>query len=102
MLSGGEMQRLGFARLFFHRPKYAIMDEATSALDMELEARCLSHCAELNITMVSVTHRPSAAAFHQKVLRLDGTGSWSLESMTEEAAQEVEEMVSPRSKLDPT
>jgi len=77
ILSGGEMQRLGFARLFFHSPRYAILDEATSALDIALEARCLSRCRELGITLVSVAHRPSAAAFHATILRLDGTGNWS-------------------------
>jgi putative ATP-binding cassette transporter len=81
MLSGGEQQRLGFARLFYHKPAYAIMDEATSALDVALEHKCLHHCNELGITMISVVHRPSAMQHHRKVLRLDGTGSFQVEQI---------------------
>ena len=34
----GERQKLGFARLLYHRPRFAILDEATSSLDEESEA----------------------------------------------------------------
>lgn len=82
MLSGGEQQRLGFARVFYHLPAYAIMDESTSALDVESENKCLARCVELGITMVSVVHRPSAKDFHQRLLVLDGTGGYKIEDVT--------------------
>jgi ABC-type uncharacterized transport system fused permease/ATPase subunit len=64
LLSGGEQQRLGFARVFYHKPAFAIMDESTSALDMELEHQCMTACQSMGIAMISVAHRPSLFAYH--------------------------------------
>ena len=83
ILSGGEKQRLGFARLFYRKPNFAVIDEGTSALDVATEARCLQACVDARITMISVAHRPSVLRFHQNVIRLDGEGgaSWSKASV---------------------
>ena len=69
IFSGGELQRIGFARLFFHRPTFALMDEATSALDMELEAKLMSTALALGITMINVAHRPSLLQYHNRLLK---------------------------------
>ncbi len=73
-LSGGEAQRMGFLRLFYHKPSFAIMDEATSALPVSLESKLLKRCVDLNITMVSVAHRPSVIQYHSQILEIGNAG----------------------------
>jgi putative ATP-binding cassette transporter len=72
-LSGGEKQRLAFARLFLHRPDIIVLDEATSALDPnsqdELMALLTNELAET--TLVSVGHRPELEAFHSRKIVLE-------------------------------
>ncbi len=81
VLSPGEMQRLSFIRLLYHRPTLAFLDEATSALDAEMEGLLYSAAVELNVTLVSVGHRASLRAFHQSLLYVKGDGSWTLEPL---------------------
>jgi putative ATP-binding cassette transporter len=72
-LSGGEKQRLAFARLFLHNPDIIVLDEATSALDeksqdamMELMTKELPKA-----TVVSVAHRAELEAFHSRKIVLE-------------------------------
>jgi putative ATP-binding cassette transporter len=73
VLSGGEQQRLAFARLLLNRPRFAFLDEATSALDIASEERLYSRLAGLPIAIVSIGHRPSLRKFHQRVIELSRT-----------------------------
>jgi len=71
-LSGGEKQRLAFARLIIHKPNLIVLDEATSALDPESQER-LMHLINEKIpeaTVISVGHRPELEAFHERKLVL--------------------------------
>src|SRR3546814_12562212 len=42
ILSLGQQQRLAFARLLLHRPRWVFLDEATAALDEENQAMAMS------------------------------------------------------------
>lgn len=74
--SGGQKQRVAMARLFYHRPKYAILDECTSAVSDEIEDKIYETCKELGITIFTVSHRKNLARHHDKVLHFDGRGKW--------------------------
>lgn len=72
LLSGGERQRIAFARLLVQRPDIVIMDEATSALDEDSQTSLLAlFDDELCLaTLISVGHRPSLDAFHDRRLTM--------------------------------
>jgi putative ATP-binding cassette transporter len=92
-LSLGEQQRLAFGRVLVNMPRLVILDEATSALDMVAEARMYSLLRDMGkkqllkdgkmsapgLTYVSVGHRPSLLAYHDKRLRLGGEDEHSVE-----------------------
>lgn len=80
LLSPGEQQRLAFARIWLHRPRFVILDEATSALDVGLEEAMYRLLVELGCSYLSVGHRPTLHAFHAQILELSGGGGWSLRS----------------------
>ena len=72
-LSGGEKQRLAFARLLIHRPDVIVMDEATSALDPGSQEHLLKLIDEKmpNATLISVGHRPELEDYHGRKLVLE-------------------------------
>eukprot|EP01126_Amoeba_proteus_P064599 TRINITY_DN9066_c0_g1_i2.p1 TRINITY_DN9066_c0_g1~~TRINITY_DN9066_c0_g1_i2.p1 ORF type:complete len:951 (+),score=163.93 TRINITY_DN9066_c0_g1_i2:67-2919(+) len=77
-LSKGEQQRLVMARLFYHRPMFALLDESTSALDHEWERVIHGLCQRFNISLISVGHRKSLYNYHQTILCLYIDGSWEM------------------------
>jgi putative ATP-binding cassette transporter len=72
-LSGGEKQRLAFARILLHRPEIIVLDEATSALDPASQDKLMELLTkELDATtIVSVGHRPELEAFHNRKIILE-------------------------------
>ncbi|WP_183711727.1 MULTISPECIES: ABC transporter ATP-binding protein/permease [unclassified Rhizobium] len=72
-LSGGEKQRLAFARLLLHDPDIIVLDEATSALDEKSQDNMMEMIIrELpKVTIISVAHRAELEAFHSRKITLE-------------------------------
>lgn len=78
VLSVGEQQRVAFARVLLHAPRYALLDEATSALDIANELSLYRLLTGTGTTLVSVGHRPSILQYHPQVLEIVADGAWQL------------------------
>lgn len=72
-LSGGEKQRLAFARIFLHQPAIVVLDEATSALDPDSQDKLMALLTDelAQTTVISVGHRPELEAFHSRKIVLE-------------------------------
>ena len=76
MLSLGEQERLGLARALLFEPDFLFLDEATASLDEPGEETLyqLLHRRLPRTTIVSIGHRSTLAAFHQRRLAFDREG----------------------------
>jgi putative ATP-binding cassette transporter len=72
VMSLGEQQRLAFARLLLHRPRWVFLDEATAALDEENQDSMMRLFREelAGSALVSIGHRPGLDAYHDRTLHL--------------------------------
>lgn len=91
VLSGGLQQRVAMARLFYHRPRYAILDECTSSVTLEIERVMYDEAKRLGITLMTVSHRRSLWKYHEKILQFDGQGKYIFTKLDAERRLELEE-----------
>lgn len=100
VLSGGEKQRIGLARLFFHRPRFAVLDESTSAINVDEEGPMYEYAISLKITLFSIAHRLQLKRFHHRLLTIhgDGNGGWDVKDI--DRSKEWQKFMKQRSAVD--
>jgi len=74
VLSGGEQQRLAFARALLVKPDWLFLDEATASLPEDAQEALYRLLKEKlpRTTLVSIGHRASLAAYHARRLQWRG------------------------------
>ncbi|KUL86202.1 hypothetical protein ZTR_08368 [Talaromyces verruculosus] len=105
VLSGGEKQRMAFARLLYHEPRYAFIDEGTSAVSSDVEGLLYERSKEKGITLITISTRASLKKYHtfQLTLGLGMSGDeWEFDRIgTEKEKMGVEkELQELRKRLD--
>ena len=91
VFSGGLQQRIAMARLFYHKPRYAILDECTSSVTLEMERKMYETAKSLGTTLMTVSHRRSLWKYHSKILQFDGQGGYFFGDLDAERRIELED-----------
>ncbi|KAF2091279.1 hypothetical protein K490DRAFT_71486 [Saccharata proteae CBS 121410] len=104
VLSGGEKQRMGIARLLYHEPRYAFMDEGTSAVSSDVEGLLYENAKARGITLITISTRASLKRYHTYTLTLglgDNGDEWEFQRIgTESEKSSVEkELAELRERL---
>ena len=97
ILSGGEQQRLAFARVVLQKPDIVIMDESTSALDELSQKRMMELMNERlpEAMVIHVAHRPGLEKYHTReiVLKREDGGPASFKEMKPRAGGKGRELL---------
>jgi putative ATP-binding cassette transporter len=86
LLTVGEQQLLGIARLLIARPRFAFLDRATNALSPSRVKHIYDVLAQSPISYVSVGDQAILRDYHDAVLDLQDEGRWTVGPAREPAA----------------
>ena len=67
---------MAFARLLYHRPKYAILDDCTNGVAPDVEVELYDRCRDLGISAVTISHKVELKRLHDYELHFDGRGGY--------------------------
>lgn len=108
VLSGGEKQRISFARILYHQPAFAVVDEGTSAVSNDVEGLLYETLKQRSVTLITISTRASLKRYHDYVLTLglgDEGDEWEMqkigtESEKDSVEKEISELKERLSKVD--
>jgi ATP-binding cassette subfamily B protein RaxB len=86
-LSGGQKQRLLLARALYRNPKLLLLDEATSHLDIECEQAINFAISGLQVTRITIAHRPQTIASAQRVFLVAEGRVRELDDLSKESSE---------------
>lgn len=101
VLSGGEKQRMNFARIMFHKPRFIVLDEATNAISADMEDYLFNLLKRYRFNFITISQRPSLIKYHDLLLEITNvqTGSWQLQALgTAEAITSIDHEIDELSK----
>eukprot|EP01064_Diplonema_japonicum_P011936 TRINITY_DN1939_c0_g2_i1.p1 TRINITY_DN1939_c0_g2~~TRINITY_DN1939_c0_g2_i1.p1 ORF type:complete len:1264 (+),score=335.42 TRINITY_DN1939_c0_g2_i1:200-3793(+) len=80
ILSLGEQQRIGMARLLYHKPDICVLDECTSAVSVNVEHLLYEEAVNLGITCITISQRLALTEFHPREINLseEHADNWKL------------------------
>jgi len=79
-LSPGQKQRVAFARLLYHGPRYAVLDECTNGISPDVEEELYNRCHQQGMAVFSISHKVELKRLHDIELHLnaDENGTYEL------------------------
>jgi ABC-type uncharacterized transport system fused permease/ATPase subunit len=90
-LSGGEQQRIGIARIFYHQPTFAVLDECTDAVSVDVEEKLYTSLVDAGVTIITISKRLALTEFHAHELQFGAPTSkgWDYHSIPHDDSDEA-------------